>query len=79
MEFGNEISVYPNPANERVTIKSGSSIQQLEIYNQIGQLEKQIITSSNLVNLNVSEFDSGIYFIKVFSHENVITKKLVIE
>jgi len=27
----------------------------------------------------ISEFEHGIYFVKVFSHDNVITRKLVIE
>lgn len=74
-----KLEVYPNPATNRVTIKSGSPIEQVEMYNQVGQLIKQIGTDSNILNLNVAEFDSGIYFIKVCSHDQVITRKLVIE
>ena len=74
-----EVGVYPNPANDRVTIKSVSTIQRVEIYNQVGQLVKQHNVNSNLVNLNVSGLNSGIYFIKVHSSNRVSTAKLVIE
>jgi len=30
-------------------------------------------------DLDISVFESGIYFVKVFSNNNVITRKLVIE
>ncbi len=73
------IEIFPNPATDKIMIKSTSSIQQIEMYNQVGQLVKQSNTNASVVNLNVAELDSGIYFVKVFSHDNVITRKLVIE
>jgi len=74
-----EIEMFPNPADNQVKLKSGSTIESLELYNHVGQLVKQINTSSKLININTSDFESGVYFIKVFSHDNVITKKLIIE
>jgi len=74
-----ELEVYPNPASNRLTIKYCSSIEQLQIYNQVGQLVKHTKSDSNILNLNMSEFGPGIYFIKVFSSNQVITRKLVIE
>ena len=73
------MEVYPNPASDRVTIKSASTIENLEIYNQLGQLVKQHKVNSNLVNLDVSGLKSGIYFIKAYSSNKVSTRKLVIE
>ena len=73
------MEVYPNPASDRVTIKSASTIENLEIYNQLGQLVKQHKVNSNLVNLDVSGLNSGIYFIKAYSSNKVSTRKLVIE
>lgn len=71
--------LYPNPASDKLSIKSDARIETIEIHNQVGQLVKQIAADCNVLNLNISEFDSGIYFIKVFSHDNVVTRKLVIE
>jgi protocatechuate 3,4-dioxygenase beta subunit/thiol-disulfide isomerase/thioredoxin len=73
------IEIFPNPATDKIMIKSTSSIQQIEMYNQVGQLVKQSNTNASIVNLNVAEFDSGIYFVKVISHDQIITRKLVVE
>jgi hypothetical protein len=35
--------------------------------------------SGSRIEINTSKFDSGIYFIKIFSHNNVISRKLVVE
>jgi len=71
--------IFPNPASNKVIIQAGSAIHQIKIYNHVGQLVKQIDTNENILNLNVTDFESGVYFIKVFSHDQVITRKLVIE
>ncbi len=75
----NNLAIFPNPASDKITIKSSSEIKQVEIYNQVGQIVQQIKTNDNVSTLDVSEFEPRIYFIKVFSHDNIITQKLVIE
>jgi hypothetical protein len=74
-----EAAIYPNPANDRLIVNYGSVINSIEVYNQIGQLAKTLQVSSNIVNVNVAELQRGIYFIKVCSHDQIITKKLMIE
>jgi len=74
-----EMEVYPNPSTNRVTIKAGSSIQKLEIFNQLGQMVKQIESDYHILNMDVSDLDKGIYLVKVISHNKEITRKLVIE
>jgi hypothetical protein len=36
-------------------------------------------TFGNQIDLNVSEIETGIYFVRIFSSSKVITRKLVIE
>lgn len=74
----NQFSVYPNPASSKVTIQSELSINKIEIYNQSGQLIKYESVNENVLMLNVSEFNQGIYYLKVYSEGNVTTKKLLI-
>jgi hypothetical protein len=78
-QFVNTSQVYPNPASDQINIKSGSTIIQIEIYNQIGQLVKKLNTNSSIVHFDISNIKSGVYFIKMSSHDQIITKKLVIE
>jgi hypothetical protein len=74
-----QVTISPNPSSNGVKIQSNTEISHLTVINQAGQLVYEINSNSKIVNVNVSEFDSGIYFVKIFTHENVITKKLVIE
>jgi len=74
-----QINIWPNPASSEVNIQFNDEISRLLMFNHSGQLVYETNTISNTLNLNVSEFESGIYFIKVFSRDNVITRKLVIE
>jgi len=74
-----QVRISPNPASNEVKIQSKAEVSHLTVINQTGQLVYQINSNSKILNVNVSEFDSGIYFVKIFTHENVITKKLVIE
>ena len=77
-----EVTIYPNPANDFVNIKSNVSekVESIEFYNVLGQL----IYSENIFNVshikvNVSNFRKGVYFIKVnFENAKVITSKLIL-
>jgi hypothetical protein len=59
-------NVYPNPAGDVLYIKAESDIQNLLISNIIGQ-EIKILNDvgSGSVELDVSGFDTGIYFLTV--------------
>ncbi|MFP4846392.1 T9SS type A sorting domain-containing protein [Winogradskyella sp. PE311] len=65
--FKNEIiSLFPNPSNNLVTIKSPSLPDTYTIYNTLGQVIKQsIIKSDSDLVINVENFDNGMYFIKL--------------
>ncbi len=61
--------LYPNPANENITIQMDAKLVGgfYEIYNSIGILvDKNSITSSNF-KLGLSDYQSGLYFIKLYS------------
>lgn len=70
--------IYPNPARDRIKVRSDALVE-IEMYNQVGQLVKTYPTKGKFFNMDVSNLNSGIYFIKVYSHDNVINRKLVIE
>ena len=74
-----KINIHPNPAKDMVNIKSSIVMNKVMIYNLMGQVAKRLNSNSSLLNLNVSDFESGVCFIKVFSSDQIITKKFVIE
>lgn len=78
-EFQNgSISVYPNPASDRIVVKAENIINNIEIYNAIGQLVDRVKPCSFTTEISISNYNNGIYFVKV-SHNNSSTiNKLII-
>ena len=74
--FASKVSVYPNPANEFVTISSAVEINKVEVYNLLG---KKVISASKLNNnnLDISSLAKGVYMMKLTSGESVASKKLI--
>ena len=76
----NEITMYPNPATDNITISSAHSIiRNIEIYDllvnclfQSGSIDKQ-----NFL-LNLSEFPSGIYILKAETDQAQVLRKIII-
>ena len=68
--------IYPNPANETVTI-SGIDFGKVGIFNGLGQLLIQSEIQGNSA-INTSNLQTGIYIIKIESKSEVKFEKLVI-
>ncbi|MCQ2318417.1 MAG: M28 family peptidase [Bacteroidales bacterium] len=66
--------IYPNPATEMLTIINNSNIgTEVEIVNMVGQVVKRFEISDKK-ELNVSDLESGVYFVKM----NGVSMKLII-
>jgi hypothetical protein len=79
-EIGNDqISVYPNPANDVVNIVSTNDIKTIEVLNYIGQMVyANNSVSLKKVELNVSNFKSGVYFVKITTNSGIKTTKVTV-
>jgi hypothetical protein len=71
--------LYPNPAKDIAYIKSSDDIEKIQLISYSGQIILDQITVGKQFEINTSKFEAGIYFVKIFSSNNVITRKLVIE
>lgn len=71
------ITIYPNPANYLVTIKSSLSIDKIELIDIYGKKVKEIQPNATEIQTNVSDLSSGLYFVKVYTEYGIKTKKWV--
>ncbi len=71
--------VYPNPAQDYVTIQANGTINQVRIYNYVGQLIDQTVVDNEKATLSTDGYQAGIYFIHVETAEGWSTRKVVIE
>ena len=71
------VSVYPNPANDIVTIESNDfELEKVEVYNSFGSL---VLSDENSNEINVVDLVSGVYFVKAYSGDSILTRKLIVE
>lgn len=77
INFESEFSIFPNPAKDILTIscKGGSKIEDIVIYDQIGQ---KVLAGLLLDNtIDVSSLPPGLYFIHVQVCDQIATMKVV--
>ena len=74
----NSIKLYPNPATDKITIESNSADNKIEIYNNLGQNVYSCYSAELTSEINVSEYPTGIYFVKL-SNQNgkVVSTKFI--
>ena len=73
----NSTIIYPNPAKDKVFIKSSNPIGDVSVYNISGQIVKSIKNiEANDVEINISSLKRGIHFFNV-STSNINYKVLV--
>lgn len=81
-----DFNIYPNPANESVTmnfIMDRAEVVVVNIYDMMGKLVETFSNRSaagaNQLTLDVSHLSSGVYFVNASVGEQMISKKLVVE
>ncbi len=74
---GNELSVYPNPATDVVNVRHSGQIEQITVVNAVGQVVAEIMTSETNVAINVSNYESGVYMLRMRAADGTLTTKRV--
>lgn len=74
------LDIYPNPTNGLVTITATQQIDQMTIYNVIGEVVEYVTApqSSQLV-VDLSNYESGMYIVSAKTGDMVITERLIKE
>jgi len=79
-DLSKAISIYPNPANETVTVfANGMDITKIELMNIAGQVIATVTETSTTTKMDVSHIASGVYLIKTYTNEGTATKQLIIK
>jgi len=74
-----QLSVYPNPATDKVNIESKSKLISITIFTLSGEMMNEITVNDFNYKLNTSEFKSGIYLLRLKTDKGSVSKRLVIE
>ncbi|MDP5091700.1 MAG: Ig-like domain-containing protein, partial [Polaribacter sp.] len=71
-----DITLYPNPATNQVTIRSKSAeVIRVELYSTLGTLVKKV--SNNKAPINIEEISSGLYLVKIYTEKGIVMKRFL--
>jgi plastocyanin len=74
------VNMYPNPSSSQVIIKADETLQQVIVYNTLGQEINNIsAVNANEMTLEVSEFAKGIYNVRVITTKGETTQRLMVK
>lgn len=73
----NEVKMYPNPAKEILSIE-GESLIFIQITNNMGiVMFERGLDNSKKININITGWTSGVYYVKVIDSESATIRKII--
>ena len=74
------VSLYPNPSNELINISfDEDQLSKLELYDVTGKLLFKKDLNTNTYALNIANYPSGTYLVKVYNQNNASLNKKIIK
>lgn len=75
----NALRMYPNPANEVLNLSCQSNIENITLYNTLGQAVYKQASSTNEVAVNVSNLSKGVYILTAQVGNELVRKQFIKE
>ena len=72
----NQAMVFPNPANESISLSLSKENSLIEIYNAFGQLTFKLSTNEEQISIPTSEWAAGIYLLSI---DGISVQKLIVQ
>jgi Secretion system C-terminal sorting domain len=72
-------SIYPNPASNELTINMLNESSLIEVFDVSGRLVLRMVPTSLNMKLDVSNWDKGIYLLKVNQTDGISSAKFLVE
>ena len=76
-EIDNSVVIYPNPANNVVTIMADNKIRSIELYDAQGRIILTSLKDALESKLDISSYVKGIYFLKISTEKGAQIQKLL--
>ncbi|MBL7837846.1 MAG: PKD domain-containing protein, partial [Bacteroidetes bacterium] len=79
--MNNAVQVYPNPNSGVFNVTLNAEISgsmTVNVYNVLGELVKTITVDGNSTSVDLTEFASGVYTVKVIADNQIATKKITV-
>ena len=75
----NVLSIYPNPAKDRVMVTSEVVVNEYRVYDVTGAEVMSNMVNSDTFEVNVDNLSAGVYYLRIYSDGLVQSKKFIVE
>ena len=72
-----KVTVFPNPANDKLTVEAGKVIKQCDVYSVTGALVVSQQGDRDKMEINVSTLPAGFYLIRMSFEDAIETRSFV--
>lgn len=72
------VTMYPNPATNNLNLKANTNIRAITIINNLGQVVASNQYDTREINLNLNQYRSGMYFVRIETANGTTTQKLMV-
>ncbi len=73
------LNLYPNPASDKLSIDADRNMSRVWLLNSLGQTVLETVVNARQLQLNVGEFNTGVYFVRIETGETITTSKIIIK
>jgi hypothetical protein len=71
------VTIYPNPVSNTLRIQASKPMTGVKMFNVLGALVHEIKTDSENINMDLSAYSSGIYFLTIYNDEGFTSRKII--
>ena len=76
-ENNDNVALYPNPTKGNVTIEA-NGMSRITVVSVLGQVVYDAEVNVDNVTLNMSQFNAGMYMVRVYTEEGVVVKRVTV-
>ena len=72
-----DFKLYPNPTSGQITIEL-EGMQKVVVYNALGQALFNKEANGDMLQLDLSGFEDGLYWVKAMAQGEVVTRRFIL-
>ena len=74
---GTIFAIYPNPANDKITIEAQSTLFDLVVVNMAGEVVTTQKDCDSQTEISLNGLSAGVYFVRLTTGDTVVTRKFM--
>jgi hypothetical protein len=78
-EMNASFNIYPNPVNDKIYIETESEIEEVVVYDVYGRVQNLSNSATQQLSnsIDVTDLNSGVYFVKVVTENGEAVKRII--